>query len=216
MRIKLKPKRDNDFRQMWFVGSYQVLGRRSRDFTFINTARTRWLMRRSSDNLTQLCVVFINYMSHLLLYYMYYILNMIQLCEGPKDSHRCAECDTIEMFVLWNVITHTHTDTHTHRYTLAVQVNLCVEGVTWWRQSGNVQRWSRTRRDLQPHTHTHTLVTSKWRCWIWRNVSPGLFFFFFFSLTWPPLLSSFSILLFLFFFDPSSILFAPFFPPIHH
>lgn len=109
MRIKLKPKRDNDFRQMWFVGSYQVLGRRSRDFTFINTAWTGWFTRRSSDNLTQLRVVFIKYMSHLMLYYIYCILNMIHLSGRPKDSHRCAECDAIEMFVLWNLITHTHT-----------------------------------------------------------------------------------------------------------
>lgn len=51
----------------------------------------------------------------------------------------------------------------------APQVELCVKGVTWWRQ-----RWRATN-----FTHTHTYVcrvlTSKWWCWVWENCFPWLF-----------------------------------------
>lgn len=41
-------------------------------------------------------------------------------------------------------------------YLVKVQVDLSTVGVTWWWKPGNVQRWSGTRADLLPHTHTHT------------------------------------------------------------
>lgn len=155
-----------------------------------------------------MCCFFIKYMSHLLLYYIYCILNMIHLSGRPKDSHRCAECDAIEVFVLWNLITHTHTPIHAGcaGKSLCGGCNLVTTVWECTEVELNKTRFTTTHT----HTHSHTL----W--WLvngdaeFEEMFP-LAFFFFFSLTWPPLPSSFSILLFLFsILPPSSPL--PFLP----
>lgn len=49
------------------------------------------------------------------------------------------------------------------------QVELCVEGVTWWRQ-----RW-RATKFTHTHTYVYRVLTSKWWCWVWEKMFPLAF-----------------------------------------
>lgn len=57
------------------------------------------------------------------------------------------------MFPLWKS---SNTHTHTQSYTLVVQVNVCIEGVTSWKQPEKVQD------KIYSLSHTHTLT----QCWL--------------------------------------------------